>query len=252
MQRLLNQAVHHRRNAQRPHPTIGLRNVHPAYRLRHIRAERSPARIVGQCRFRRSLNTDTVMPSTPAAPPLSGSCSSVQRFAYSFLQIRSRPRHPRRSANTSGIARAHAFAAGLLPDPQLGTTSDHPTDDAAGTTNAFNVNPGFDVNALLLRSSRVNAAAAQAQRISLELLWQEWQVVSQARPGKWSLLSRKRRYRRLRHKARRFSDRRSTMLRPWLTCPRCVTKSKQRKGPPRQRTALTRSPSTETATRWRR
>jgi len=80
-----------------------------------------------------------------------------------------------------GIARAQAFAAGLLPDPQLGITSDHPTNGATGNTNAFSLNPSFDVNALLLRSSRRNAAAAQEQRVNLELLWQEWQVVSQAR-----------------------------------------------------------------------
>src|SRR5579862_4740989 len=38
---------------------------------------------------------------TPAAPPPSASCTSGQRFAFGFLQIRSRPRHPCRSANTS-------------------------------------------------------------------------------------------------------------------------------------------------------
>ena len=38
---------------------------------------------------------------SPAAPPLSASCSSGQRFAYSFLQIPPRDGHPCRSANTS-------------------------------------------------------------------------------------------------------------------------------------------------------
>ncbi len=80
-----------------------------------------------------------------------------------------------------GIARAQSFAAGLLPDPQLGIAADHPTNGTPGNTNAFNLNPSFDVNALLLRSSRKKAAAAQEQRVNLELLWQEWQVVSQAR-----------------------------------------------------------------------
>src|SRR5215472_7683670 len=40
-------------------------------------------------------------PAHPAAPPRSASCSSGQRFAYSFLQIPSRDGHPCRSANTS-------------------------------------------------------------------------------------------------------------------------------------------------------
>ena len=80
-----------------------------------------------------------------------------------------------------GIARAQSFAAGLLPDPQLGITSDHPTNGTSGNTNAFNFNLNYDVNALLLRSSRTGAAAAAEQRVNAEILWQEWQVVSQAR-----------------------------------------------------------------------
>lgn len=87
----------------------------------------------------------------------------------------------RQARDVLGIARAQSFAAGLLPDPQLGITSDHPTNGTTGNTSAFNLNPSFDVNALLLRSARRNAAAAQEQRINLELLWQEWQVVSQTR-----------------------------------------------------------------------
>ena len=87
----------------------------------------------------------------------------------------------RQARDALGIARAQSFAAGLLPDPQLGFTSDHPTNGTAANTNAFNFNLSYDVNALLLRSSRKGAAQAQAQQVNLDLLWQEWQVVSQAR-----------------------------------------------------------------------
>ena len=87
----------------------------------------------------------------------------------------------RQARDALGIARAQSFAAGLLPDPQLGFTSDHPTNGTAANTNAFNFNLSYDVNALLLRSSRKGAAQAEAQRVNLDLLWQEWQVVSQAR-----------------------------------------------------------------------
>src|SRR5674476_309402 len=38
---------------------------------------------------------------TPQRRLLSASCSSGQRFAFGFLQIRSHPRHPCRSANSS-------------------------------------------------------------------------------------------------------------------------------------------------------
>ncbi len=87
----------------------------------------------------------------------------------------------RQARDALGIARAQSFAAGLLPDPQLGITSDHPTNGTAGNTSAFSFNPSFDVSALLLRSSRKGAATAREQRVNLELLWQEWQVVTQAR-----------------------------------------------------------------------
>lgn len=81
----------------------------------------------------------------------------------------------------AGIARAQAFAAGLLPDPQVSLTRDFPTNGTAGNTSAFNAGLGYDVNALLLRSAKVGAAQAQQRKVDLNLLWQEWQVVSQAR-----------------------------------------------------------------------
>ena len=87
----------------------------------------------------------------------------------------------RQARDGLGIARAQSFAAGLLPDPQLGITSDHPTNGTAANTNGFNLNLNYDVSALLLRSSRVGSASAAEQQINLDLLWQEWQVVSQAR-----------------------------------------------------------------------
>ncbi|HAN56700.1 MAG TPA: hypothetical protein DCQ77_11205, partial [Betaproteobacteria bacterium] len=87
----------------------------------------------------------------------------------------------RQSRDALGIARAQSFAAGLLPDPQLSVTGDRPTNGTATNTNAFNLNLSYDVNALLQRSSRVGSAKADVRRINLELLWQEWQTVSQAR-----------------------------------------------------------------------
>ncbi|MGH8820415.1 MAG: TolC family protein [Rhodoferax sp.] len=80
-----------------------------------------------------------------------------------------------------GIAHAQSFAAGLLPDPQLGLTSDHPTNGTSSNTNSFNLNLSYDVNALLLRSSKKGAAVASERQVNADLLWQEWQVVSQAR-----------------------------------------------------------------------
>src|SRR6185437_16732806 len=51
--------------------------------------------------FRARIGLRIYWPAYPAAPPLSASCSSGQRFAFSFLQISPRGGHPCCSANTS-------------------------------------------------------------------------------------------------------------------------------------------------------
>lgn len=81
-----------------------------------------------------------------------------------------------------GIARAQAFAAGLLPDPQLGFGEDLPHGGGEdGVTRAYNLGIAADVSSLLLRSSRKHAANAQAEQVNLDLLWAEWQTIAQAR-----------------------------------------------------------------------
>jgi outer membrane protein TolC len=80
-----------------------------------------------------------------------------------------------------GVARAQAFAAGLLPDPQLDAGMDFLRHGGPGLTNAFNLGLSADVTALLLRSSHVAAARQQARQVHLDLLWAEWQTVAQAR-----------------------------------------------------------------------
>ncbi|WP_233830303.1 TolC family protein [Paraburkholderia sp. ZP32-5] len=78
-----------------------------------------------------------------------------------------------------GIARAQAYSAGLLPDPQLSVSSDYP--GAVGTTRAFNYGLSIDVMAIVLRSANQQSADATVAKTDLGLLWQEWQVVAQAR-----------------------------------------------------------------------
>ncbi len=81
----------------------------------------------------------------------------------------------------AGVARAQAFAAGLLPDPDLSLTRDFPTNGGPGNTDAFGIGLSYDVGALLVHSAAKRAATATARKLDLGLLWQEWQVVSQAR-----------------------------------------------------------------------
>jgi len=79
----------------------------------------------------------------------------------------------------AGIARAQAFAAGLLPDPQFSLTHDRP--GKAGFSNAFNAGLSLDFGSLITLSARRDAAGSDERKVDLALLWQEWQVVAQAR-----------------------------------------------------------------------
>lgn len=81
----------------------------------------------------------------------------------------------------AGIAHAQAFSAGLLPDPQLSLSRDLSNSGGPGSTMAFSIGLNYDISALLLRSNSHSAAVADAQKTDLNLLWQEWQVVSDAR-----------------------------------------------------------------------
>lgn len=80
-----------------------------------------------------------------------------------------------------GIARAQAFAAGLLPDPQLSITRDFPITGPADATTAFNYGLSYDFLSLITKEAAKKAAAAESNKTDLTLLWQEWQVVAQAR-----------------------------------------------------------------------
>src|ERR1700738_1593613 len=79
----------------------------------------------------------------------------------------------------AGIAPAQAFAAGLLPDPQLSAALDVPDAGQPGaTTNAYNLGITYDVIALLTHAPRRAAARQEAAKTDLNVLWLEWQVIS--------------------------------------------------------------------------
>lgn len=80
------------------------------------------------------------------------------------------------------VSRAQAFAAGLLPDPQLALTGDLSNSGGGpGATRAFSTGLSYDFGALISRAASRRAAQADVQKTDLTLLWQEWQVASQAR-----------------------------------------------------------------------
>jgi hypothetical protein len=79
------------------------------------------------------------------------------------------------------VAGAQAFAAGLLPDPQISAGLDSPTGDTAGLVDGWLLGLDYDIIPLITRQARVDAARKGEEKVRLDLLWQEWQVIEQAR-----------------------------------------------------------------------
>jgi outer membrane protein TolC len=82
------------------------------------------------------------------------------------------------SRKKSNVADAQAFAAGLLPDPQLDTSVDHPS--ALGFVNGYAIGLSEDLQALLTFSARADSARAAADQAKLNTLWDEWQTIEKA------------------------------------------------------------------------
>jgi len=78
------------------------------------------------------------------------------------------------------VAGAQAFAAGLLPDPQISAGFDNPADNSAPTA-AWALGLGYDIIPLVTRQARLDAGRRKQDKVRLDLLWQEWQVIQQAR-----------------------------------------------------------------------
>lgn len=76
----------------------------------------------------------------------------------------------------AGIARAQLLEAGLLPDPQI---SGGLSKSALFT--GYSATLAEDVRALVTRGAATGAARARLEQVSLDILWQEWQVAEQAR-----------------------------------------------------------------------
>lgn len=79
-----------------------------------------------------------------------------------------------------GIARAQAFAAGLLPDPVLDFSRGYPISRSAPST-SYSAGLSENLGALLTHSLDERAARATAREVDLSLLWKEWQVIGMSR-----------------------------------------------------------------------
>jgi len=80
-----------------------------------------------------------------------------------------------------GVARAQAFDAGLLPDPQLSLSRDFPGNSVGASTSAYNLGLSYDIAALITHHAATRAAQQAATQVDLQVLWAEWQTVAQAR-----------------------------------------------------------------------
>jgi len=80
-----------------------------------------------------------------------------------------------------GEAQARLVKAGLLPDPQFSTSFDFPTSNGSSQVTGYNFGLGFDLRSLITRGARQSAATKQARMTYLQVLWQEWQIIQQAR-----------------------------------------------------------------------
>ena len=80
----------------------------------------------------------------------------------------------------AGVSAAQIFTAGLLPDPTINLTRDHPI-SGPDHAEAFGVTPTIDLAALMARSYVRRGARALGRQADLNLLWAEWGVAQQAR-----------------------------------------------------------------------
>lgn len=79
-----------------------------------------------------------------------------------------------------GVAQAQVRAAGVLPNPSLAAAF-LPLIAGVGTGPAWNVGLAQDIKALIVYRPKLRAARDAAAQVDADLLWQEWQVIGQAR-----------------------------------------------------------------------
>jgi outer membrane protein, multidrug efflux system len=79
------------------------------------------------------------------------------------------------------VSDAQLYAAGILPNPQLDSNLDIPTNQGPEAGNGFGFGLTYDIQALITQPARLASASAARDQAQLDLLWQEWQTVAQAR-----------------------------------------------------------------------
>jgi len=126
----------------------------------------------------------------PAAPGLADSLATLRHAGVAsetpltvqdvaYLAVENDPTL-RAARARMGVARAEVLAAGVLPNPSLSAALT-PVIGGPGTATGWSVGLGEDLQALVTLHARTRAARAAAGAVNASLLWQEWQVIGQAR-----------------------------------------------------------------------
>ena len=135
--------------------------------------------------FTRNISHVLVDASTMTLPELKGHrfdpSDGLDMTEVAMLAVTNNP-ELKLARDECRISNAQAFASGLLPDPQLNYSLDYPTGNIPGSDYAaFTYGLSYDVLSLMTRTAAKRAEAASSRKTDLSLLWQEWQVVAQAR-----------------------------------------------------------------------
>ena len=88
------------------------------------------------------------------------------------------------------IAAGQVLQAGILPNPRLTYFLSIPTGTVpVGTVTEFGGTVLWDLQTLINRGARVDAAEARAEAVDLDIAWQEWQVAQAAKLAAYRLLT---------------------------------------------------------------
>lgn len=92
----------------------------------------------------------------------------------------------------NGVADAQAFEAGILPNPQIAAGLNFPTNQEPGANadcqphcalpgTGWSFGLTYDLQTFITQGAKVASAEAARDQATLNVLWQEWQTVQQAR-----------------------------------------------------------------------
>lgn len=88
------------------------------------------------------------------------------------------------------IAAGQVLQAGILPNPRLTYFLSIPTGTVpVGTVTEFGGTVLWDLQTVINRGARVEAAEARAEAVDLDVAWQEWQVAQAAKLAAYRLLT---------------------------------------------------------------